>query len=160
WMNNNFKAWQNFGRASTLFLDDDAADVAYVAFTDLAAFYEQIDQQTLISDLRGLSCDGEVLRLLTECLKRWSAVPGRGLPQNCEASDVLTKVYMNTIDQTLAAQGHHHVRYSDDARFFCKDEVQAQNALVHLARLARRRGLVLQSGKSEILPADDARAKI
>lgn len=56
--------------------------------------------------------------------------------------------------------GFRHVRYVDDIRIFCKTRGEATKALLTLARLLRKRGLNMQSAKSEILRADTVRAQI
>jgi reverse transcriptase-like protein len=71
-----------------------------------------------------------------------------------------SKVYLNTVDQNLKNLGYEHLRYVDDIRVFCRSEVEAKQLLIDLSRLLRRRGLNLQSAKSKILSASDARSEI
>jgi hypothetical protein len=157
WIRSRYVGWDEFRAASLEALD---TGVPYVVFTDLAAFYEHIDIALLISDLDALGAPKVATRQLRVCLEKWAQIGGRGLPQGHESSDILSKLYLNTIDRFFADRGMKHVRYSDDFRIFCHNRDDAQRALVDLARLGRRRGLTLQAAKSEILRAGSARDKI
>lgn len=56
--------------------------------------------------------------------------------------------------------GYTHLRYVDDIRVFCHSTIQAKQLIIDLSNLLRRRGLNLQSAKTEILPAEDAKRNI
>jgi Reverse transcriptase (RNA-dependent DNA polymerase) len=157
WIRNRFHGWKLFRRASLVNLDEG---FQYVVFTDVVAYYEQVQIALLMSDLKGIGVAQPVTELLSQCLNRWAQVGGRGLPQGLEASDILAKVYLNNIDLALRNRGVVHTRYSDDIRLYAESRVDAQQLLVDLARLLRKRGLTLQSAKSEIARADTARDKL
>jgi hypothetical protein len=157
WTRSNFRGWNNFRRASLIDLDEGHS---YVVFTDIAAFYENVDLAMLASDLGALGVPNEVRTLLSRCLNRWARVTGRGLPQGPTASNILAKVYLNVVDRALADEGILHVRYSDDIRLFAHTHADAQKHVLELGRLLRKRGLSLQAAKTEIARADRAREKI
>lgn len=157
WFHDQLKGWANFRRASLAALD---ADGGAVAFTDIAAFYENIDIATLVADLRRIGAPAPAAALLSRCLNRWAQIGGRGLPQDIGASHILAKLYLDLVDRTLANNEVRHVRYNDDIRLFLPDQQEAQHALVELARLLRRRGLSVQSAKSLIEDTDAARGRI
>jgi hypothetical protein len=154
WIGWAFKAWDRFRERSLEFLN---GDVTYACTTDITGFYENIDLATLNSDLLGTGASKDVVRLLMECLNKWAQVPGRGVPQGQTASDILAKLYLNSVDRNLSDLGVTHRRYVDDIRIFCVDRAEAKRAMVQLATLLRKRGLNLQSAKSRILRADQAR---
>ncbi len=156
WIRNRYKGWSNFRRASLINLNT----FPHVVITDIAAFYENVDLATLISDLNGLGVPSVISSQLSSCLNRWASVNGRGLPQGFEPSDVLSKVYLNSVDRELANRGTVHTRYSDDIRLFCRSSVEAQRILVHVNRALRARGLSLQAAKTRIASADEARVEI
>jgi len=158
WFTNIFAGWARFRKIQL----DKAADQrkSHVVFTDLTGFYENIDLDTLISDLRGLDCDFGVVDLLKSCLYRWSSIPGRGIPQGYSASDVLAKVYLNPVDTAMVDNGFDYVRYVDDMRVFCPSFVNCKSALMFLIQVLRRRGLNLQTAKTEMLRREDAQRQI
>jgi hypothetical protein len=150
WIKGAFAGWTSFRHKSLVKIREGSS---HVVVTDITGFYENIDISTLVSDLRQLGIDQEVVTLLSTCLNRWSIGYGRGIPQGCSASDVLAKVYLNQADLLLKEYGFDHLRYVDDLRIFCKDELEAKFALLRLSQILRRRSLTLQSAKTEILPA-------
>jgi hypothetical protein len=157
WFTNRFNAWAAFRNASVSKIDDGAS---HAVITDITGFYENIDLQVLFSDLRQLGCQDDLIQLLKQCLYRWCVVPGRGLPQGLSASDILSKVYLNPIDRAMIDHKLDFIRYVDDIRIFCNGVPAGKAALMFLTQSLRRRGLNLQSAKTEILSAPEAKAKI
>jgi hypothetical protein len=157
WLTDPFKAWQRFRERSLAELDKGAT---HAVIADITAYYENIDLPTLISDLIATGAPKSVVDLLSNCLNRWAQVNSRGIPQGHSASDILGKLYLNRVDRALRDRGYLHYRYVDDFRIFAKDHATAKRSLVELTRLLRRRGLNIQSSKSAIHIAHDARKKI
>lgn len=157
WSISAFLGWSAFRKASIDRLDRGAA---HAVLTDITGFYENIELDVLMSDLRALGCDASVVQLLQTCLYRWCIVSGRGLPQGVSPSDILAKVYLNPIDQAVADMGISYIRYVDDMRIFAMEVPECKKALMFLTQALRRRGLNLQSAKTVILPAQTARTKI
>jgi hypothetical protein len=113
-----------------------------------------------MSDLRSLGCDADAVQLLSTCLYRWAIIPGRGIPQGYSASDILAKVYLNPIDRAMKAEGFDYIRYVDDIRLFCAGFASCKQALLFLTRALRRRGLNLQTSKTEMIGRSDAKKRI
>lgn len=154
WISNSFTSWTDFRTKS---LDKIASGIAYVIIADIAGYYENIDLSTLVSDLRQIGASVEAVDQLSVCLNRWAQVQGRGIPQGHSPSDILGKLYLNSIDLNLRNKGYSHFRYVADIRIFCRNLVEAKRAMVDLIVLLRQRGLSLQSSKSEIHRADEAK---
>jgi hypothetical protein len=108
--------WQHFRERSKAILAEQG--ITHALFGDIAAFYENIDISMLTSDLRSLNSDPDVIKLLSMCLNRWAQVTGRGIPQGISASDIIAKLYLNSVDLNLRAEGFRHLRYVDDVRVF------------------------------------------
>lgn len=157
WFQNQFVGWQQFRNRS---LSKISEGISYVVFCDISAYYENIDLHTLISDLKEIQAPLEAINQVSMSLNRWSQINGRGIPQGHSPSDILGKLYLNTVDRNLQAMGYIHYRYVDDIRIFCRNLVEAKKALVDLNKLLRKRGLNLQSAKSKIYRAHEAKVKI
>lgn len=147
WVTRGVRAHKEFRRLS---LDKLSQDITHAVTTDVTGFYENIDIDRLLSDLRVFEPDGEHLELLQKCLRRWSIPRGKGIPQGYTASDILAKVYFNPVDQALRNDGIVHLRYVDDLRVFCRSRRDAKIVIRRLTDLMSRRGLNLQSAKTEI----------
>ena len=151
---NFLKNWKAMTNYSLKCIEDG---YSHVVVADVAGYYEQVDIYTLRSDLNGLAVNEETLQLLEKCLHRWAQVPRRGLPQGFSASDILGKLYLNAVDTSLAGAGFKHCRYVDDFRIFCRSNADARKALLLLTQTLRHRGLVVQTAKTKILGANEAR---
>jgi len=104
--------------------------------------------------------DDESLKVLMECLRRWSRPRDKGIPQGYSGSDILAKVYLNRVDRGLRTAGFTHLRYVDEIRIFRKNRLEAKRALLKLNQLLRNSGLNLQTAKTEILGWERARQTI
>lgn len=153
WVKRGVPIWKEWRERSKLRI---IKGTEFVVFSDISAFYENVDLKRLISDLRALGLGGESEQLLANCLNRWAEPRGKGIPQGYSASDILAKAYLSSIDSNLQREGFNHLRYVDDIRIFCRDSLEAKRALLVLSELARTRGLNLQSAKTEVLRADRA----
>ena len=141
-------SWEAFRRKSLSLVDEG---YSHVVLTDISAFYEHIDIDTLISDLGTLDCPKDAVTQLRVLLEKRAQIDARGIPQGYSASDVLSKVYLHVVDVRLRQDGYVHCRYSDDIRVFCRSRAQARRSLLELGRILRRRGLSLQSAKTDIV---------
>ena len=144
WYDPFFPRWKAFDSDSIRHID---AGASHVVVADIAGYYEQIDLSSLRSDLNGLGVEPDVLALLMSMLHRWTRIDRRGLPQGYSPSDLLGKLYLNSVDLTLKNEGIQHIRWVDDFRIFCRTEVEARHALVVLIGSLGRRGLVVQSAE-------------
>lgn len=158
WFRNPFKGWNEFHDRSLQRVDSSACE--FVVTADVAGFFENVSIGLLKSDLQRIDCPEDAVALIGGCLNAWTRCPDRGLPQGVFASDLLAKLYLEPVDRRLKAAGFVHMRYTDDFRIFCATEEEAHRALVVLTHLLRERGLSLQSSKTQIRAAEDAREEI
>jgi Reverse transcriptase (RNA-dependent DNA polymerase) len=156
WFEPHFPRWKAFDADSIALLD---AGATHVVVADIAGYYELVDLNTLGSDLNAIGVDANCWKLLMDQLHRWSRVQRRGIPQGYSPSDILGKLYLNAVDRTLQSKHLRHKRWVDDFRIFCNSEAEARDALVTLIGVLARRGLVVQSAKTQILTAQQARKK-
>lgn len=156
WISNPFLCNRRWRERSLDLLD---LPVHFVVATDITSYYDAILHEVLLSDLKGAGVDSALAHYLVgKLLGRWAMVNGRGIPQGLSASDLLAKLYLNTVDRGLHGSGVHHLRYVDDMRLFCESAADARRGMLHLQTLLRGRGLALQSAKTKILRPDKAKA--
>jgi hypothetical protein len=122
-----------------------------VLLCDISAFYDNIDLARLRSDLANLEVSASTLELLSSCLKRWAEPRQRGIPQGYTASDLLAKVYMADVDQSLLDADVEFLRYNDDFRVFCRNELQAKRTLKLINQKVTAKSLNLQTAKTRII---------
>lgn len=157
WVQKRVSGWKKFRTAS---IEKIETGISHVIMTDISSYYENVNIGTLISDLKSVEVNDNIANLLSKCLNRWAQSMGQGIPQGYTPSDLLGKLYLNSVDLNFREKGYDHFRYVDDIRIFCKNEVEAKKALVDLTELLRKRGLNLQSAKTKIHTSDEARTII
>jgi SAM-dependent methyltransferase len=156
WVKRGYLVWREWREKSLEKLET----AEFVLTADISAFYENIDLARLASDVRATGMDDEAARLLRACLNRWAEPRGKGIPQGHTSSDILAKLYLDSVDHNLLNAGFSHLRYVDDIRIFCRDLREAKRALLQLSELLRQRGLNVQSAKTKIYRSDEAIHKI
>ncbi|MDG7001829.1 MAG: hypothetical protein JRN15_22255 [Nitrososphaerota archaeon] len=149
--------WKYFRSKSTELLNNG---LPYMVNTDITSFYSSINIKSLISIMADLNIAQELRALLAKCLNTWSHNLASGIPQGFMPSDVLSLVFLAETDVELRRSGISHLRYSDDIRIFAATETEAKRYLHKLDCLLLRRGLWLNSSKTEILHGEKAISKI
>ena len=157
WVQSGLNVWEDWRVKS---LAAVTHEVFFVLTTDVTGYYENIDHNRLASDLKSLNLPQNLHSGLMTYLARWAGPRGKGIPQGYSASDILAKLYMDPVDRVLKNAGFTHLRYVDDIRVFCRTMLEAKNALLKLNELVRNRGLNLQSSKTRILKAEEAKHEI
>ena len=131
----------------------------WVGTSDVARFYQHVDLEQLLHDLRRIGAPAGAVDQLAACLRGWAVAPGRGLPQGHAASDILGKLYLDPVDRALRAGGHAHCRYVDDYRVFGRDRRAVRRGLADLASELGARGLALNARKTRLYHGDRAAAR-
>jgi RNA-directed DNA polymerase len=104
---------------------------------DIAAFFDTVDQERLLTALNAEIADGSVLRLIRCLLQAGVLLPSasesepteEGTPQGGPLSPLLANVYLHALDQAMTQAGYGLVRYADDFVIFTKSESEAVAAL-------------------------------
>jgi hypothetical protein len=78
WTKKPFFGWRDFEIESIKKIDDGCS---HVAIADVAGFYDNIDIETLMSDLHQIGAESVIVEKLRTCLHRWELSRGRGIPQ-------------------------------------------------------------------------------
>lgn len=157
--NQKTKYWLEYGNPWLTFNEislDHANNYEYVLFTDISAFFENINIKRLIYDLDNIGIERDNKNLLRKCLFAWAKDKENGIPQGYTTSSILAEVYLDSIDKQLDREGYIHTRFADDMRIFCSSHKNAVEALHFLTRECRKKGLNLQTAKSDIIKKEDA----
>jgi len=124
-----------------------------VANTDISAFYEHIDVEILIDDLRRLRVPELQLDSLDQFLQAFNCLSSAwGIPQGADLSGMLANLYLATFDAEIRREGLRLFRYSDDTYIFGNDWDHLRGVLVQTNRALRHRHLNLNASKTRIYP--------
>jgi RNA-directed DNA polymerase len=136
-----------------------AAGYGYVVDADLKSYFDTIPHEPLLQRIRGKVADGRLLGLIESFLKagildglrEWT--PVAGAPQGAVLSPLLSNIYLDPLDQLMAASGYEMVRYADDFVILCRTRQEAERALAVVQRWVAENGLTLHPTKTRIVEA-------
>ena len=131
----------------------------WVVDADIRSYFDTIPRERLLEGVRAKISDGRVLALLEAYLDqpvldgvaRWT--PERGTPQGAVISPLLSNIYLDPLDHTMAQGGYAMVRYADDFVILCRSEAEARKALAAVAAWMDEAGLSLHPDKTRVVDA-------
>lgn len=129
----------------------------WVVDADLKSYFDTIPHEQLLSRIEEKIADGRVLELICKYLKQgvleemrqWQ--PEAGTPQGAVISPLLSNIYLDPLDQLMAASGFEMVRYADDFVVLCCSEAEARSALAMVQQWTAAAGLRLHPEKTRIV---------
>ncbi len=135
--------------------------------TDITNFYENIGIRDLKNVLDLFAPAGEKEKDYKTCveiiklmLSNWCEKnTSRGIPQNRDASSFLANVFLHPVDDAMQKAGYKYFRYMDDIRIVCKTKFEAKKALKDLILELRKKGLNVNSKKTQILDYDNLKQR-
>ncbi len=130
----------------------------YVIDADLKSYFDTIDHDLLIEEVRKEICDEKVIALIKQTLKSGVVDNGcfhetiRGSTQGGVASPLLANVYLHPLDTLISERGHPMVRYADDFIVFHKSKKGAERVLRYIVKfLEEKYKLKVHPEKTKII---------
>lgn len=158
--------WNKFLSDTKIELDKEENEVLLI--TDLSNYYESISIKDLINTLN-LQIDNlpigsikekefkKISSQLHKLLYNWCQPDTkRGIPQNRDASSFLSNIFLNPVDDIMLKSGYKYFRYMDDIRIVCNNKFEARKALKLLVGELRKKGLNVNSKKTQILDLNNS----
>jgi CRISPR-associated protein Cas1 len=123
---------------------------------DIEDYFDEISHDLVMERFKARISDEQVVQLVG----RWVAasadysVPAaqlsRGIPQGSVVSPLLSNIYLDRFDESIAKRGYKMIRYADDFLVACKDEREAKDALADIERELAIDSLKLNDEKTMI----------
>ncbi len=110
----------------------------WVVDCDLEAFFDGVNHDLLMTQLKDKHQDPPLLRLVNRYLKAGVRIDGatqasvEGVPQGGPLSPILSNIVLNQLDWELTARGHRFVRYADDFIVFVKSQESGERVMQSL----------------------------
>jgi len=110
----------------------------WVVDCDLEAFFDCVNHDLLMTQLKAKHQDAHFLRLINRYLKAGVRIDGatiasiEGVPQGGPLSPILSNIVLNQLDWELAARGHRFVRYADDFVVWVKSQEAGERVMKSL----------------------------
>jgi RNA-directed DNA polymerase len=116
----------------------------WVVDIDLEAFFDQVDHDLLLQQLRQQVAEPRVLGLIGKYLRAGLYHQGelsprsRGTPQGGPLSPLLANIYLTPLDRELERRGLAFCRYADDITIYVNSERSAERVLASVVRWIER----------------------
>jgi len=127
---------------------------------DLKSFFDTVNHDRLMEELRGKIKDRKVLALIRKYLQAGVVLPDGtreatplGVPQGGPLSPLLANIVLTPLDKELESRGHKFARYADDFIVMVKSAKAAERVMASLIRFAEDKlKLVVNRAKSRSAP--------
>ncbi|NJM55569.1 MAG: group II intron reverse transcriptase/maturase [Verrucomicrobiae bacterium] len=127
---------------------------------DLKAFFDTVNHDRLMGQLRHRIKDRMVLGLIRKYLRAGVVLPDGtreatplGVPQGGPLSPLLANIVLDPLDKELEGRGHTFARYADDFIVMVKSAIAAERVMKSLTRFAEEElKLVVNRAKSRAAP--------
>jgi CRISPR-associated protein Cas1 len=126
---------------------------SHVVEADVRAYFDSVPHAALHTLLERYFPDPRLLRLFDQWMKL-SAFDGRGLVQGAPISPLLANLYLDRIDEAIAAHGARIVRFADDFVILARTREKAERLLHFVGEELAGLGLDLNPDKSGITDFD------
>jgi RNA-directed DNA polymerase len=132
----------------------------YAVDCDLKSFFDTVNHNRLMGQLREKIRDRRVLELIRRYLKAGVVLPDgsreatlQGVPQGGPLSPLLANITLDPLDKELERRGHQFARYADDFLVMVKSAKAAERVMASLTRFVEGRlNLVVNRAKSKAAP--------
>lgn len=124
---------------------------------DILNYYDNIDKNLLVEKLKRIATNNNHLNVinLLETFLNYYSEKSTGLPQNNDASALLSTFYLNQVDVFIKNHTQSYYRFADDIKILCKDKYEARKFLVLLEKELKRCQLSVNSQKTKIIEIVD-----
>ncbi|MDA1371516.1 MAG: group II intron reverse transcriptase/maturase [Proteobacteria bacterium] len=129
----------------------------WVVDCDLEAFFDGVNHDLLMEQLKEKYQDPQLLKLINRYLKAGIRIDGttvasvEGVPQGGPLSPVLSNIVLNQLDWELESRAHRFVRYADDFVVLVKSQEAGERVLKSLQHyLSDSLGLKVNTQKSAV----------
>jgi RNA-directed DNA polymerase len=127
---------------------------------DLKAFFDTVQHNRLLAQLRAKIGGGTLLRLIGRYLRAGVVLPDGtreatplGVPQGGPLSPLLANLVLDPLDQELTRRGHNFARYADDFLILVRSAKAAQRVMGSVTRYVQDTlQLVVNAAKSKCAP--------
>jgi CRISPR-associated protein Cas1 len=128
----------------------------WIVDADILSFFDEVDHELLLAEVRKQIDDEAVISLLLSWLKAEVVYKGEvsrltgGIPQGSPVSPLLSNLYLDVFDEALIEGGYRHVRFADDFVILCREMPDAEEALELSETVLKKLELSLNNEKTRL----------
>jgi RNA-directed DNA polymerase len=136
----------------------------HVVDIDLSRFFDRINQDRLLQQVKQRVDDKRIVRLIALTLRSGVMIEGTVLPttegttQGSPLSPLLSNIVLDELDKELERRGHSFSRFADDCNIFVGSHKAAQRVMESVTKLIEKRmKLVVNREKSKVALAAEVK---
>ncbi|HID70363.1 MAG TPA: group II intron reverse transcriptase/maturase [Desulfobacterales bacterium] len=128
----------------------------WVVDADIKSYFDEIDHDRLMIEVKKLITDEEIIRLI----KLWLQAVIRdgeriefvkkGVPQGSPVSPLLANLYLDKFDEAMLGRNFRLIRFSDDFVILCKSKKRAEKAMEFTEQVLQSLKLRINKTKTDI----------
>jgi Reverse transcriptase (RNA-dependent DNA polymerase) len=132
---------------------------------DIKGYYEHIDHNILIEQLRSIIKDSDILNYISNVISlyRHEQSEAKGVPQGPAYARILANLYLNDLDKFAIRHTKKYLRYVDDLFLFFESREDAENGLQEITQYLSGLGLEFSDSEDKkpiVTPnSDDSRIR-
>lgn len=132
----------------------------WVVDADIKAYFNEIDHDRLLIEVKKLIADKEILHLIKLWLQAVIRDGDRiefvkkGVPQGSPVSPLLANLYLDKLDEAMLGKNYRLIRYSDDFIILCKDKNRAEKAMEFTEQVLQSLKLRINKTKTDVATFD------
>lgn len=117
----------------------------HVVDLDIEKFFDRVNHDLLMHQLRGVIGDVRVRTLIGRYLKAGVMIDGvvqeseEGTPQGGPLSPLLGNIYLDPLDKEIEKRGLAHVRYADDCNIYVSSQAAAERVKESIVNWVEKR---------------------
>jgi retron-type reverse transcriptase len=152
---NSNTAWNDFWQTA----HKKSQSCAAILYCDIADFYNQIYHHSVENQLIESGFPNQAVKWVISLLESTTAGVSRGVPIGPHAIHLIAESTLIPIDNSMAANGLHFIRYADDIVVFSDSEKESKSALALIASIMdKQQRLMLQRHKTRFYTPTDFQA--
>lgn len=129
----------------------------YVVDMDIQKFFDKVNHDILLNEIRKKVSDKKMLKLIKSYLKSGVMIGGNfelsveGTPQGGPVSPLLSNIMLDVLDKELEKRGHTFARYADDCNIYVKSKRAGLRVFESITNFLKKRlKLTVNEGKSSV----------
>ncbi len=130
---------------------------SWVVDCDISSFFDEIDHQVLLREVKKLVTDQAIIHLIGLWLSAL-VVDGpqrfrlhKGVPQGSPISPLLANLYLDQLDEAMLDENLRMIRFADDFLILCRKKESADKALQFTAEVLESLRLKLHEQKTRVV---------
>lgn len=126
----------------------------YILKADIHHFFPSIDHNVILTKLKRVIKDNDILALIEEIVNSYNSDTGKGIPMGNQTSQLFALYYLDQVDRLVKERLHikYYVRYMDDMILVHESKDYLKHCLNKMKEIVEDELLLEFNNKTQIFP--------